>query len=238
MQSMERQFAKLGHGYIIRIIGFSIEGRPLYTVTKPAPGRPKVHMNATVHGSERVTTDVLMGWLIAIQDESLPVELVIMPLVNPDGVLRKWKANARGVDLNDQFPAFWDEERQRRGIFEPGPLNYGGEAPLTEPEAIALYKLTMSQSFAMVVSIHAHGGELYYNYRGYEPANARQLAHYICEHTDYVPVELDGSDAGYKDWFIYTTGRPGFTLELMMDEDGRQVYPMLNRVVELAGRIG
>ena len=52
-----------------------------------------------------------------------------------------WKANIRGVDLNDQFPAEWERERARNPK-NPGPRDYGGESPLSEPEAIAMADLT------------------------------------------------------------------------------------------------
>lgn len=54
---------------------------------------------------------------------------------------RHWKANIRGVDLGDQFPAHWEEERERRQIPGPAPRDYSGPAPLCEPEAAALASL-------------------------------------------------------------------------------------------------
>jgi g-D-glutamyl-meso-diaminopimelate peptidase len=87
------------------------------------------------------------------------ISLWIVPMVNPDGVelvqrgidlsspyyydvmkinqwsknFSQWKANIRGVDLNDQFPAGWEIERARRDVPGPSPLNYPGEYPLSEP---------------------------------------------------------------------------------------------------------
>ncbi|MBW7460885.1 LysM peptidoglycan-binding domain-containing protein, partial [Paenibacillus sepulcri] len=100
-------------------------------------------------------------------------EVWFVPLVNPDGVelvqegmrqdhpffsellqwnrqsqrFAKWKANIRGVDLNDQFPAFWEEEVRRREASGPGPRDYPGPAPLSEPEAQALYSFTQEREF-------------------------------------------------------------------------------------------
>lgn len=162
-----------------------------------------------------------------------------VPMVNPDGVelsqngvkeddpmyedlmrwnggresFRSWKANRRGVDLNDQFPAFWTEECKRREAAGPAPRDYPGPAPLSEPEAAALADLTERLGFDAVVSLHTQGREIYWNYRDFEPAEAAGLAERLAQASGYAAVKLSGSDAGYKDWFILRFRRPGFTVE-------------------------
>jgi len=163
-----------------------------------------------------------------------------VPMANPDGVelvqqgaaadhpygdelmrwnggrrsFRHWKANIRGVDLGDQFPAHWEEERARRGVPEPAPRDYSGPAPLSEPEAAALVRLAEQVPGDAAVSLHSQGGEIYWNYRGYEPPESRELAAALAAASGYRAVELTGSDAGYKDWFIRRFRKPGFTVEL------------------------
>lgn len=165
--------------------------------------------------------------------------LWIVPMLNPDGVelvqqglspahplyrellhwngynprFDEWKANARGVDLNDQFPAQWETERERRGTAGPGPRDYGGPAPLSEPEARALAEWTALMDFHAVLSLHTQGEEIYWNYRGYEPPEAGEWAERLAKAAGYRAVYLEGSDAGYKDWFLQTFRRPGFTVE-------------------------
>lgn len=171
--------------------------------------------------------------------------LWLMPLVNPDGAelaihgtvgaasltgqlvewnggredFTNWKANARGVDLNDQFPAHWEQERDRRDTAGPGPRDYTGEAPLTEPEAWALAEFTRRHSFALVMAFHTQGREIYWNYRDREPAESVVWAERFGRASGYIPVKLTGSDAGYKDWFIQEFGRPGFTIEAGFGEN-------------------
>ncbi|MGG1518422.1 M14 family metallocarboxypeptidase [Paenibacillus oryzisoli] len=166
--------------------------------------------------------------------------LWVVPMVNPDGVelvlqgltpehpyyeqllewnggsedVIHWKANIRGVDLNDQFPAHWEEEKARREHDRPGPRDYGGEAPLSEPEAAALAAFTSSQSFDFVIALHTQGREIYWNYRDYEPAESECMADRLAMASGYEAVKLTGSDAGYKDWFIEQFRRPGFTVEI------------------------
>ncbi|MDI4646775.1 M14 family metallopeptidase [Cohnella hashimotonis] len=165
--------------------------------------------------------------------------LWVVPMVNPDGVelvqeglrpnhplaarigrwnrgsasFRNWKANARGVDLNDQFPAGWEEERLRRGVHGPAPRDYSGDAPLSEPEAAALAKFTEDQCFDAVIALHTQGEEIYWNYGGLEPPESKEWAHRLGLASGYRPLALTGSDAGYKDWFIARYRRPGFTVE-------------------------
>jgi g-D-glutamyl-meso-diaminopimelate peptidase len=163
----------------------------------------------------------------------------IVPLLNPDGVelvmegIREghslkqqllewnnhssdfsgWKANIHGVDLNDQFPAHWEEERLRRNVSKPGPMNYSGDAPLIEPEASAIANFTLKHSFALALSLHTQGEEIYWNYRGYEPADAAEIVDKFAVRSGYRTVYLTDSDAGYKDWFIQQFRHPGFTIE-------------------------
>ncbi|WP_379137208.1 M14 family zinc carboxypeptidase [Paenibacillus sp. sgz500958] len=163
-----------------------------------------------------------------------------VPMANPDGVelvqvgalpdhpfygdlikwnggrrgFRHWKANIRGVDLGDQFPAHWEDERERRGVPGPAPRDYGGTYPLSEPEAAALAALAEEIPGDAAVSLHSQGAEIYWNYRGYEPPESADLADKLASASGYRAVKLTGSDAGYKDWFIMKFGKPGFTVEL------------------------
>ncbi|GIO91206.1 M14 family zinc carboxypeptidase [Paenibacillus lactis] len=166
--------------------------------------------------------------------------LWIVPMANPDGVelvqegvtpdhpyydrlldwnygredFRRWKANIRGVDLGDQFPAHWEEEVERRGKTGPCPQDYAGTDPLCEPEARALYEHTLDISPVRAVSLHSQGKEIYWNYRDYEPPETEDWARILGKAAGYRPVKLQGSDAGYKDWFIQHYRRPGFTVEI------------------------
>ncbi|WP_240941085.1 M14 family metallocarboxypeptidase [Paenibacillus sp. HB172176] len=173
------------------------------------------------------------------------VTLWIVPMVNPDGVelaqrgadaalphyeellqwnggltdFSGWKANIRGIDLNDQFPAYWEEEYKRRGVERPSPRDYPGQYPLSEPEAIAMAEFTERLRFDAVLALHTQGREIYWNYRDYEPNHSEEIARRLGSVSGYKPVKLSGSDAGYKDWFIHRYRKPGFTVEAGFGEN-------------------
>lgn len=180
--------------------------------------------------------------------------LSTVPMVNPDGVelvlngppenetwrnwvmkLNKgntdfsgWKANIRGVDLNDQFPAKWEVERARNPK-EPSPRDYGGERPLSEPEAFAMAELTRYRDFARVLAFHTQGKVMYWGIDHLEPPESTILVEEFSRVSGYEPVRNIESYAGYKDWFIQEWRRPGFTIEL-----GSGVNPLpLNQFDEI-----
>jgi g-D-glutamyl-meso-diaminopimelate peptidase len=165
--------------------------------------------------------------------------LSTVPMVNPDGVslvlngppasepwrsrvveynrgstdFSGWKANIRGVDLNDQFPARWEDERARNPKV-PGPRDYGGERPLSEPEAIAMAELTRRRDYAWVLAFHTQGEEIYWGFENMEPPESETMVNEFSRVSGYRPVKTIESWAGYKDWFIQDWRRPGFTVEL------------------------
>ncbi|XKO55394.1 M14 family zinc carboxypeptidase [Lysinibacillus fusiformis] len=165
--------------------------------------------------------------------------LSVVPMVNPDGVnlviqgppndeslknqliswnngssdFSGWKANIHGVDLNDQFPAKWELESARNPK-TPGPRDYGGERPLSEPEAIAMADLTKQRDFARVLAFHTQGRVIYWGFENLEPPESEVLVNEFSRVSGYEPIQSAGSYAGYKDWFIQDWRRPGFTVEL------------------------
>ncbi|PRO67004.1 M14 family zinc carboxypeptidase [Alkalicoccus urumqiensis] len=166
-----------------------------------------------------------------------------VPMMNPDGVtlqqrglsafpssahaslirmnggsrdFTRWKANARGVDLNRQFDAGWYQIRNNPG--SPAHENYPGTAPHTEKEVQAVVAFTEKIDPQMAVSYHSSGEILFWNYnqRGYQLSRDRQHASWISNATGYrlMGGHSSYSGGGYTDWFIDRFKRPAFTPEV------------------------
>lgn len=140
----------------------------------------------------------------------------------PDG----WKANIAGTDLNLQYPAEWEQARKNKfaqGFVSPAPSDFVGPSPLSAPESRAMYDFTLSVSPSLTLAYHSQGRVIYWKFLDYEPPRSRYIADvfsavsgYSVEDTPY----LSGF-AGYKDWFIETFNRPGYTIEV-----GRGTNPL------------
>ncbi|MEY8191113.1 M14 family metallocarboxypeptidase [Peribacillus simplex] len=170
----------------------------------------------------------------------------MVPMVNPDGVelvlkgkeaaegkvdvlkinngnpaFYAWKANIRGVDLNNQYPANWEIEKRRKIPKAPAPRDFPGETALSEPEALAMKELAIRRNFERVLALHTQGKEFYWGYEGHEPEQAANVAREFEERSGYRSVQYVDSHAGYKDWFIQEFKRGGFTIEL-----GKGINPL------------
>ncbi|MRX72625.1 peptidase M14 [Bacillus lacus] len=166
--------------------------------------------------------------------------LSVVPMVNPDGVdlvlenlpkegslyekvkkingdredFSQWKANIRGVDLNNQYPANWEIEKIRKIPQSPAPRDYPGDRPLTEPEAQCMAQLVKDRNFDRVVAFHTQGEEIYWGYLGREPQEAEMIVNEYAALSGYLPVRDIDSHAGFRDWFINERKLPGYTVEL------------------------
>ena len=129
-----------------------------------------------------------------------------------------WKANLLGVDLNLQYPAGWLKAREikfAQGYTKPGPRDYVGRAPLNQRESIALAKYTEALDPALVLAYHTQGKVIYWQFQDYQVPGAQELGEEFARLSGYTLADTpyESSFAGYKDWFIQTFRRPGYTIE-------------------------
>ncbi|MEH7414140.1 M14 family metallopeptidase [Neobacillus drentensis] len=240
-------------------IGTSVLGNHIHEI-RIGKGERKIHMNASFHANEWITTMILMSllnqYLVSVTNDYMVrgrkalalyenVELSLVPMVNPDGVdmvlngppahirdeviginegsddFIHWKANIKGIDLNNQFPANWDLCRKNKKPKAPASRDFPGIEPLTEPEAVAMAELVQRNQFDLLLAFHTQGEEFYWGYEGLEPSESELLAKEFEKVSGYRAIRYVNSHAGYKDWFIQEYQRPGFTIEL-----GKGINPL------------
>lgn len=144
----------------------SVQGRPLLVrdIRPPAP-KLRVLVVAAMHGDEFSSASVALHWLKLAQAAPEATQWRFIPLLNPDGLLRKpaRRMNANGVDLNRNFPTpNWQRETKRywETLTRKDPRRWPGKLPLSEPESKYLYEVMKAFKPNVIVSIHAPYGVL------------------------------------------------------------------------------
>ena len=112
---------------------------------------------AAIHGNEGETTAALSLALRHLAEPSPHCAVVLA--ANPDGLMRGTRGNARGVELNRNFPtADWRSGPvpHRETMDDPQDVTLSpGEAPGSEPETQALIALIDELRPEAVVALHA-----------------------------------------------------------------------------------
>jgi hypothetical protein len=178
-ETIARMAALAARGATAHRIGASVTGEPMWAlVLGPERPRATVFVLAGLHAMEHVG----VAAALALLDDALAPasrwrahRLVVVPLGNPDGFRAACalaasgargfrRGNARGVDLNRNFPTFWDDRyylnRLAPGVFAPGP------APLSEPESRAIDGALARFTPTYAVSLHAFGRWIFVPYAG------------------------------------------------------------------------
>ena len=114
--------------------------------------------------------------------------------------LERWKANARGVDLNHNFDALWTNTSSNWML--PSYSGYKGLTPVSEPESQALVNLMNSDyPWAAVLNYHSMGKVIYWDIEGNkERERSRQLAQLMSAATGGYQMLYSGGGGGFKDW--------------------------------------
>jgi len=159
-------------------VGRTARGRPIWAfrIRDPvAPIHTRVLVFAGIHALEWISTETATAFALQLAEHPPDgVEVVVIPLLNPDGrdrvesdlldgLNRFQRTNGNKVDLNRDFA----HNREPRAIWRhiiPG-YYASSPAPLSQPESQAIDKLA-STGFDVAVSLHAFGGFFYYPWSG------------------------------------------------------------------------
>ncbi len=143
----------------------SVRGRPLVRRDDASPGdQPpwgRVLVLGGIHGDEYSSVSIVFRWMRRLErDERLPIHWRFLPVANPDGLLqaRSQRMNARGVDLNRNFPTEnWEADAQDYWVRRTSrnARRYPGTAPLSEPESQFIDAQLRAFAPDIVVAVHA-----------------------------------------------------------------------------------
>lgn len=229
-------------------IGRSHDGRGI-VLMKAGRGQKNILLTAGVHGRETINPSVLLALLQIYcennRDFLEEYTLYVVPLLNPDGYMVAlrgfhgikserlrltvkskgipwylWKYNARGVDLNRNFPSqTWEKKNH-------------GDIPASELETKALIGLFHEREYIGYLDYHSRGKTIYY-YRKTMPKDYNktqyQLACGLCRITDYMLApkqeEIDTGDSGGNTvhYFSEVLKKPALTIETV---DDYQTFPL------------
>jgi murein tripeptide amidase MpaA len=125
------------------VIGHSVQGRPITAWHLGRPGKRRVLLISTMHGDEGKPRQILA----ALRDGRpiRGIDLWVVPVYNPDGLARGTRKNARGVDLNRNFPYHWAD---LDGAYESGPR------AASEPETRAMMGFLRAIQPSRIISFH------------------------------------------------------------------------------------
>ena len=133
--------------------------------------------------------------------------------------LNKWKNNAKGVDLNQNFPtATWNTLNDARN--KPSSDMYKGPSAGSEVETRAMMDLVNKYGFTEAVNYHAQGQIIYADddAASEEVRNrCNAMGAIVKGVTDYIlPEPHEGSfdDGAFKSWLNVNKGIPAVTVEV------------------------
>lgn len=143
----------------------SHEGEPIFHYDRPSSDGKgqRILALALIHGDEFLSGTVALAWSHRLSRISPRNAWRVIPVANPDGVRLKTRMNAKGVDLNRNFPTEdWDESalgawRDLRGS---DPRRYPGPSSASEIETQCYIQHFEGFKPDFIISIHTPLGVL------------------------------------------------------------------------------
>ncbi len=153
--------------------GRSVKDAPILIKEYPPLARRsplgKVLLIGGIHGDEYSSVSIVFKWMRTLDiHHSGLFHWHIVPLLNPDGLLRKksQRMNENNVDLNRNFPIEdWENTAKKHWIETTGrnPRRYPGESALSEPETAWLVEHINNFQPDVIVAVHAPHGIVDYD---------------------------------------------------------------------------
>jgi predicted deacylase len=205
--------------HTIASIGTSSQGRAINAYYFGS-GATTVLYTGAIHGSESSTKSLMDRWIQELEAKarSIPahITVVIVPTLNPDGIARSSRTNARNVDLNRNF-ATSDWQKDITTVNNQPFPGGGGESAMSEPETQAISGLAQRLRPKVILSYHSIGSMVAANQAG----NSATLAATYAQLSGYQNI-TGQSDTTFEysvtgtadDWYAQALGVPSLLIEL------------------------
>ncbi len=137
----------------------SVEGRPiahLDSISESAQGK-RVLVLGLIHGDETLAGEMTVEWAERLLKIPHRNSWRVVGLLNPDGLYRRTRMNAHGVDLNRNFPTRdWPEEAQKYWAksSKSDPRRFPGDAAASEPETKCAIAQIKNFKPDFIISVH------------------------------------------------------------------------------------
>lgn len=199
-------------------IGTTLKGRPI-TAYYYGSGATTILFTGGIHGTEASGSYILKDWIAHLDSNAYKIpagrQVVVIPDTNPDGLSAGTRDNARGVNVDRNFPTSnWKTDINSANGFRPGG---GGSTPGSEPETQALMTITSQLRPRLEVSYHAQGRIVGASACGASTGVARTYAAGVGYTTmigtaeEVMGYELTGE---YEEWICEAYGTPAILIEL------------------------
>lgn len=180
--------------------GTSVQGRPIAVTERGDPRAPtRILVVGCIHGNE--PAGIAIARRLAHLRPPHGVAVWTVPDLNPDGVAANTRQNARGVDLNRNFPFGW--QALPRGTY------YSGPHALSEPESLFAYQLIQQIRPTITIWYHQHLDVV--DQSGADVDVERRYAHLVGEPLVRL-TRYPGSVAGWENHAF--PGTTAFVVEL------------------------
>ncbi len=181
------------------LIGRSVQGRPIL-IQIAGQGADTVLIMGSIHGDEAAGERLVNRLAEHLQDSPQLLtgqRVVLLPVVNPDGLAARTRENARGIDLNHNFETGNRVDNGTNGL-----------RPLTEPESQALQSLIKEYAPRRIVSVHSPLNCIDYDGPG------QAIAARMAQDCDLAVKKLGARPGSLGSYTGETLGIPTITLEL------------------------
>jgi protein MpaA len=208
----------------------SVKGTPLYMRDIGAENaKLRVLVTGAIHGDELSSAAVAFHWMRLAAEEAVqmpqPVHWRFVPVLNPDGLFAQppSRTNARGVDLNRNFPTpNWERDASVYWERRTGkdPRRWPGPKPLSEPESRFLHEQMQSFKPHLIVAIHAPYGVLDFDGPSVPPSRLGRL---YLDQVGIFPGSLGNYGGVHKGVPVVTIELPN-ALRTPLDAEMRQMW--------------